>query len=57
VRWAADGVEAVLYSTRPVTEMPNLDDRSSRSCGVAVKALFSVIFILWRWLFTLLGGG
>jgi hypothetical protein len=25
--------------------------------GVAVSALFSVIFILWRWLFTLLGGG
>jgi hypothetical protein len=25
--------------------------------GVAVLALFSVIFITWRWLFSLLGGG
>ena len=24
---------------------------------VAVSALFSVIFIFWRWLLTLLGGG
>jgi hypothetical protein len=30
---------------------------ASRRCGVAVSALFSVIFNLWRWLFTLLGGG
>jgi hypothetical protein len=29
---------------------------ASRRRGVAVSALFSVIFILWRWLFTLLGG-
>jgi hypothetical protein len=25
--------------------------------GVAVSAFFSVTFVLWRWLFTLLGGG
>jgi hypothetical protein len=31
--------------------------QASRRCGVAVSALFSVIFNLWRWLFTLLGGG
>ena len=30
---------------------------ASRRWGVVVSALFSVIFILWRWLFTLLGGG
>ena len=30
---------------------------ASRRCGVAVSAFFSVIFNLWRWLFTLLGGG
>jgi hypothetical protein len=30
---------------------------ASRRWGVAVSALFSVIFIFWRWLFTLLGGG
>jgi hypothetical protein len=30
---------------------------ASRRCGVAVLAFFSVIFDLWRWLFTLLGGG
>jgi hypothetical protein len=30
---------------------------ASRKWGVAVSALFSVILISWRWLFTLLGGG
>jgi hypothetical protein len=47
-------------------EMPNLEDLCSTCCccsgasrrwGVAVSALFSVIFISWRWLFSLLGGG
>jgi hypothetical protein len=37
----------------PRQEMPNLEN----PWGVAVSVLFSVIFILWRWLFTLLGGG
>ena len=29
----------------------------TRRWGVAVLALLSVIFIPWRWFFTLLGGG
>jgi hypothetical protein len=54
----------VRCSTRPrVKKGPNLEDPStccycsgaSRRWGVAVLALFSVIFIFWRWLFTLLG--
>jgi hypothetical protein len=31
--------------------------RNPEAPGVAVLTLVSVIFISWRWLFTLLGGG
>jgi hypothetical protein len=68
IRTAADGVVAV--AARPRRDMPNLEDPmassgstccccsgASRRWGVAVSALFSVIFICWRWLFPLLGGG